>query len=140
MVCEYCERNYGPKPTVTRVLARDGKVQRFCSTRCSSAWHSARTHKTCTQCGVSKPRADFSNEQGVCKPCRSVQNVKHQKANREKHAAHQKVRRAVLAGLIIKPESCERCGAQTRLESHHADYAKPLSVEWLCASCHRAEG
>ena len=41
-----------------------------------------------------------------------------------------------------KPECCESCGAATNsrlLHGHHADYSKPLEVEWLCRKCHLAE-
>jgi len=41
---------------------------------------------------------------------------------------------------IFKPGRCERCGKEARgagLHGHHVDYARPLHVYWLCASCHR---
>lgn len=53
--------------------------------------------------------------------------------------------RAVQSGELTRPESCGRCGALGRpgkghaIEGHHADYAKPLEVEWLCRACHRME-
>jgi hypothetical protein len=56
----------------------------------------------------------------------------------EKTAAHQAVTNALRKGTLIKPESCERCGADTKLEAHHPDYTQRLSVEWLCHSCHSA--
>ena len=51
--------------------------------------------------------------------------------------AHLKVHRAVRAGTLTKT-SCARCGATSDLQGHHADYAKPLEVVWLCGVCHRA--
>lgn len=40
-------------------------------------------------------------------------------------------------GSIIKPSVCERCRLiSDRLEAHHADYNKPLDIEWLCKRCH----
>jgi hypothetical protein len=46
---------------------------------------------------------------------------------------------AVYAGRIVKPNACQGCQRQMdkdKLHGHHADYGKPLDVEWLCAACH----
>lgn len=37
---------------------------------------------------------------------------------------------------LQKPDACSRCGAECEPEAHHADYEKPLEVEWLCRLCH----
>lgn len=63
--------------------------------------------------------------------------------NQARHAVHQ----AVANGTIAAPTSCEKCGASpTRrdgkrgVQAHHHDgYDRPLSVQWLCAVCHRQE-
>lgn len=47
-------------------------------------------------------------------------------------------REAVLAGLLERPDRCERCGMVGSVEAHHYDYGRPLEVEWLCPKCHRA--
>ena len=57
-----------------------------------------------------------------------------------KAAASHLVNRVKRAGLIVPPAGCERCGGgptqYQSLHGHHADYSKPLEVEWLCARCH----
>ncbi len=58
-----------------------------------------------------------------------------------------KVRYAVIKGKLEVPACCPRCGATPppnkggarQIQAHHADYSKPLEVEWLCVKCHRAE-
>lgn len=56
----------------------------------------------------------------------------------ERLAAHVAVRNALRAGTLTRPDACVRCGSVTRwLDAHHADYKKPLDVEWLCRTCHR---
>lgn len=58
-----------------------------------------------------------------------------------------KVRRAIQAGIITRPDLCQRCGSQgakssdgrSTIHAHHNDYSKPLDIEWICAKCHRAE-
>lgn len=53
--------------------------------------------------------------------------------------AQRVLHRAVRAGVVIKPSACHRCRGQVgkaALQGHHADYAKPLDVEWLCSRCH----
>ena len=56
--------------------------------------------------------------------------------NPEKKAAHRKVQRAVRAGKLQKSLTCQDCGEVGKLHGHHADYSLPLSVEWLCQTCH----
>lgn len=47
---------------------------------------------------------------------------------------------AVNTGKLVRPDSCERCNDTGRaIHAHHADYASPLTVEWLCVPCHRRE-
>lgn len=57
--------------------------------------------------------------------------------NPEKVKAQRAAKRAVKLGLLINPQYCEVCGLYgKRLEKHHDDYSKPLSVRWLCVKCH----
>ena len=52
-----------------------------------------------------------------------------------------RVRRAIKAGRIIKPNQCSKCKVilpKTMIEGHHFDYDKELEVIWLCQSCHSA--
>lgn len=47
---------------------------------------------------------------------------------------------ALKLGYITNPGVCCGCGAvsgERRIEAHHYDYSKPLSVAWLCTPCHR---
>jgi hypothetical protein len=67
---------------------------------------------------------------------------RYRERNAEKHAAHVEVRRAIAAGILMKPDRCElahlgECAG--RIEAHHPDYARPLEVRWLCASHHNVE-
>jgi hypothetical protein len=39
-------------------------------------------------------------------------------------------------GKII-PQPCEVCGTTSMVQKHHADYSRPLDVEWLCVEHHR---
>lgn len=64
-----------------------------------------------------------------------IENAKHDSI---KNSAHLKVSRAIKLGLLKRPESCESCEEIKPLHAHHDDYAKPLSVMFLCAACHKA--
>lgn len=50
--------------------------------------------------------------------------------------AHRAVRKALKAGMLVKPNRCESCPRFHRLEAHHDDYTQPLVVRWLCRRCH----
>ncbi len=64
-------------------------------------------------------------------------NTKRYKSlNRDKAKAHSRLRRAVLAGKIIRPSLCSKCGTACKPHGHHMDYTKPLEVIWLCCPCH----
>ena len=52
--------------------------------------------------------------------------------------AHSLLRYHIQAGNIIRPATCEECGATGRpIEGAHFNYDEPLRVRWLCISCHR---
>lgn len=45
---------------------------------------------------------------------------------------------AVAAGKLRRPDVCPLCGATGEIHAHHADYSRPLDVEWMCEPCHHA--
>lgn len=58
-----------------------------------------------------------------------------------KYRARKALKNAVYRGAIAKPDHCEGCGEKKspqQIHGHHADYSKPLEVEWLCRDCHVA--
>jgi len=61
------------------------------------------------------------------------------KRNRNKRNAHLKVKRAIIKGIIKKPNNCQKCGRKLELQAHHSDYEKPLDVIFLCIKCHNDE-
>ncbi|MDP4120532.1 MAG: hypothetical protein Q8876_05700 [Bacillota bacterium] len=41
-------------------------------------------------------------------------------------------------GLLLNPGQCQMCGTKDlKVEGHHFDYTKPLSVTWVCTDCHK---
>ena len=55
----------------------------------------------------------------------------------DKAKARAYLRLAVIRGLISK-QPCAIC-KYSKAHAHHIDYTKPLSVVWLCRSCHGKE-
>ena len=55
----------------------------------------------------------------------------------EKYRARYILNNAIKSKEIVKPKTCERCGGTGRIHGHHDNYQEPLTVIWLCASCHR---
>jgi hypothetical protein len=58
------------------------------------------------------------------------------KMNPVKVKAQRRVRRAIKAGKLVRPDHCEICNAKCKPVAHHADYTRPLDVVFLCPSCH----
>ena len=54
----------------------------------------------------------------------------------EKYQARTLVGNAVRDGRLIRPDKCECCARDYRIQAHHDDYSKPLEVVWLCTICH----
>lgn len=53
-------------------------------------------------------------------------------------SAQSLLRYHIQAGNIVRPTTCEECGATDRpIEGAHFNYDEPLRVRWLCVSCHR---
>lgn len=54
----------------------------------------------------------------------------------EKKLARQSVMWAIRLGYMKKPDKCESCQKEIKVEAHHKDYKRPLEVEWFCRLCH----
>lgn len=51
--------------------------------------------------------------------------------------ANNAVRRALKTGRLVRPQTCQHCGATGRkIAGAHHDYTRPLEVTWLCYPCH----
>lgn len=53
---------------------------------------------------------------------------------RDAAKAHWTVSNAIRDGRLHR-QPCEKCGSE-RSDAHHADYSKPLEVQWLCRKHH----
>lgn len=62
--------------------------------------------------------------------------MKYNKKSQKEIAARRVVNNRIRDGHIEK-ESCIICG-HTEAEAHHADYSKPLEIQWLCRKHHAA--
>lgn len=81
-----------------------------------------------------RTRKYIQSEKGKAKHLETTR--KYEANNKEKISAQRKVRKAVLAGKIIRPEHCEICKCEGKVQGHHEDYNKPLEVIWMCSKCH----
>lgn len=117
--------------------------------------------RVCTLCGTEKPLDEFVRDPGKpqgygsrCNSCnrarcasaayKAKERPRHQRYSRDplkafRERVQRKLRRAVRLGKIERKGACERCGSREHVESHHADYGKPLDVTWLCRACHVRE-
>ncbi len=99
--------------------------------------------KLCTSCH-SAPRR--SSSQRWCKACHNASARQHRRKYHELSSEHRRRANArsylnvyVSRGIIHRGTICEACGkdsATVEIQAHHADYDKPLDVNWLCVGCH----
>lgn len=123
--------------------------------------------KRCTKCGERKALEAFNRNknrrkdgrENVCRICNNKRirewkrlsgyyksdrvkdsRVKFNAQNRHKKNAQNTLNKAVYRGRIQRPSQCSQCHhvSEQPIEAHHADYGKPLEVEWLCKTCHSA--
>lgn len=64
----------------------------------------------------------------------NIQAVREKDRSRGYRPAPLEVRRARRKVRDLPPQPCEVCGATA--QKHHADYAKPLEIQWLCRKHH----
>ncbi len=56
---------------------------------------------------------------------------------KRKAIARRDVAKALKEGRIEKPSCCDLCTLEhSKLKAHHVDYGRPLSIYWLCNTCH----
>lgn len=67
---------------------------------------------------------------------RAAASARYRSKNKDKVWARQQLASAV-RGKRLERQACERCGS-SKAQGHHHDYAQPLVVRWLCATCHGA--
>jgi len=97
--------------------------------------------RPCEQCGSVFGPLDRLSQRFCSAACKyaaaHVAVRKHQTATRDARRAQRRVRWLLESGRISKPNACEECGRECRLEMAHEDYSQPENVRWLCVSCHR---
>ena len=59
-----------------------------------------------------------------------------QAATHAARKAHSRVAYLVSTGKLVRPTTCEQCGAEGKTQGAHYNYAEPERVKWLCRSCH----
>ncbi len=110
--------------------------------------------KQCSKCSIERYITDFhlrkislDGHRGVCRWCERKRRGgrqkyfyrKRQETDLVKAQARQKLKAAVYKNKVLKPLNCDLCQTPREkrfLAGHHVDYTKPLTVIWLCQSCH----
>ena len=97
--------------------------------------------KECTKADVKDNRAakvDYYRKYDRVRGNR--QTAAYREAHRERfpnsYMARYMVSNAIRDGKMLR-EPCVECGSMDRVHAHHDDYAKPLSVRWMCAAHHK---
>lgn len=109
--------------------------------------------KECPRCHKVKPireffwSKNFTGEAGVlCKKCRKEIFAIEKRAqwiyklsisDKKKYDARRIAMNALKRGDLDRPYCCEECGKEcVDIEMHHWNYDKPLTVYFVCTTCH----
>ena len=97
-------------------------------------------------CGVSRQAMwDIVRRRTTPRPSVRFGNQNHfyRGGKRADGRSHDIVEKAILAGRLVNPGSCETCrvsgtfvDGRSAIQAHHDDYNAPLQVRWLCQGCH----
>lgn len=118
--------------------------------------------KTCVKCSLEKPLSEFYYNSRLlryssyCKTCTVAVSKDWSASNktrkndinrgwRQRHKPRRQLMMkatnalwaAIRKGHIVRGTVCENCGSEDRIQAAHSDYSMPLTVTWLCISCHR---
>jgi len=88
----------------------------------------------CRTCNTERCKRYRKTKQGKVKIKEAV--YRSIKKHKQKQEARVLLNLCVSRGIILKPKKCEECGNAKKLQAHHPDYSKPISVLWLCMNCH----
>lgn len=138
--CPDCDRVKPGEDFYANSLNKDG-LGTYCR-KCTRARSAAR-HAADPVRSTGRMRSYYRRRkaQGIAPttPNKPLGDARYFARHRERCDAHGVVYRAIGRGTLTRPDRCERCGAACKPHGHHADYAKPLEVEWLCSTCHGVE-
>ena len=126
--CKRCGKNKNTSKFYKHAKMKDGR-EGVCK-ECKSAYNKSRL-------GLEKVKNNKCKWNQENMPRISSQARVWAKNNPEKRRAHSNLWNAITRGKTTRPKTCTRCGGGDNIQAHHADYSKPLHIEWLCASCHK---
>lgn len=93
--------------------------------------------KTCNRCHRVLPLKEYykhpatvDGHYGACKKCHASSVKRAYWKHKAKHKAMHSANLAVRNGELLK-QPCKMCG-NVNVRVYHADYSKPLDVEWVC--------
>jgi len=112
---------------------------KLCSHRCRRIYR-PQTFLVCRHCGRTFGPVGHLGAVYCSTACKNVAQAVGRKppaqCNRRAKAAQRLVRYYIDTGRLYRPQECSRCGRRGRIEAAHADYDLPLTIRWLCRSCH----
>ena len=82
-----------------------------------------------------KARQEYTKTEAG-KQARKKANAVQKKRYPMAYAAYVITSNAVRDGNLIQAKNCSVCNSTEKIEGHHDDYTKPLSIRWLCNKCH----
>ena len=124
--CSKCKIDKSRSSFSKRVASKDGLA--YCCKVCALKYYQSPEGKASDK----RHKQSDKGKEGK-KKTRDKYNLTYP----EKHVAVRTLNNAIVAGEIIRPDFCEFCFQEKRVEGHHPDYDKPLEVDWLCPECHR---
>jgi len=123
-----------------RIYTRKSPAEKAESLRQSSARYREKCHRLglCEACGAPRDVMAFVR----CADCRGkaalrLRLLRQTEQERMRGNARAEVWRRKREGVLVKPTTCQDCGATgVAIQGHHYDYADRCGVTWLCRPCH----